>query len=165
MKYALVAVCCTLGAPSISLAIDSPLVVSGAQTDVDVIKWEWSAVEGAIEYELTVDGVVAGNTESLQWISEGLWVGDHSLTVKAIDETGERSQQSPTVKIYLQQDAVNLNSQESVEGLSGDVRSEEVDDGLIDPRSYEYPEVSDKAGYELVFSDEFKGDALSLIHI
>ena len=160
IKYVLIAVCCTLGTPSISLAIDSPLLVSGAQTNVDVIQWEWSAVEGAVEYELTVDGVVAGNTESLQWVSEGLWVGDHSLTVKAIDETGERSEQSLTAKIYLQQDAIDLNSQVSVEEPSGGVRSEE-DDGLIDPSSYEYPEVSDKAGYELVFSDEFNGDALN----
>lgn len=32
---------------------------------------------------------------------------------------------------------------------------------LIDPASYEYPEVSQHSGYELVFSDEFNGTALN----
>ena len=34
-------------------------------------------------------------------------------------------------------------------------------ESLIDPASYEYPEASQKSGYELVFSDEFNGTALN----
>ena len=34
-------------------------------------------------------------------------------------------------------------------------------ESLIDPASYDYPEVSQNSGYELVFSDEFNGTALN----
>ena len=138
------------------------------------VQWSWSSQSGAVEYEVTVDGAVAGTTGSTQFVSRDLWRGTHSLTVKAIDSSGNKSDQSDTLKIQ-----VTGSGSGSVEGSSGDV--EEVIqvvappppqsgggdenaanvENLIDPASYDYSEVSNKAGYELVFSDEFNGTALN----
>lgn len=128
------------------------------------VKWEWNAVSNASQYEVTVDGAFAGTTGGLEFTSNNLWVGEHSMTVKAVDSNGRKSEQSNTVKI-------NVNGQSGGAVAStasappppqrqSDPNAASVQ-SLIDPASYNYPEVNQKQGYELVFSDEFNGNALN----
>ena len=138
------------------------------------VRWQWNAVAGAIEYEVTIDGNVTGTTPETEWLSDDLWTGEHSLTVKAIDATGNRTVQSETLKFI-----VTGNGSDSIGGASqvaalessdqtapppvssgGDQNAANVE-SLIDPASYNYSEVLNKNGYELVFSDEFNGTALN----
>lgn len=146
----------------------APQNPAGSETGNGGVQWSWSAVSGAVRYEVTVDGAYAGETSELQFSSSNLWVGEHSMTVKAIDSNGSRSEQSATVKVNVTgtasaaaSDAVDSSS----EGLApapvqGDQDAANVQ-SLIDPASWNYPEVSQKEGYELVFSDEFNGTALN----
>lgn len=145
--------------PAMALAIDSPTDVRGTPTDAGTVTWEWSPVEGATEYKVTVDGGFAGTTPSLQWSSDDLWVGSHSMTVIAVDASGQDSVQSQTAKVVTQAGAASVPVQAAAASLSTNRAMD--DNGLIDPRSYDYPEVYEKAGYELVFSDEFNSDALN----
>lgn len=147
----------------------APQSPRGSETGNGGIKWEWNAVSGASRYEVTVDGSVAGETAELQYSSSNLWVGEHSMTVKAIDASGNKTVQSATVKVNVtsagDSSSVALNDVSSVAGLAaapaqGDQNAASVQ-SLIDPASYNYPEVSQKSGYELVFSDEFNGTALN----
>ena len=132
------------------------------------VQWSWSSQSGAVSYEVTVDGAVAGTTDSTQWISRDLWRGTHSLTVKAVDASGNKSVQSETIKIQVSGGgtvaAVPTNNQVVAppppQSNGGDESAANVQN-LIDPASYNYSEVSNKAGYELVFSDEFNGTALN----
>ena len=148
------------------------------------VLWQWSSYPGAVEYEATVDGKVVGKTAGTQWTSRGLWSGEHSLTVRAILSNSSKTSQSDTLKIW-----VSGNASGSVPGApnavappppvvektdvvaqpappppvttgGGDENAADVQ-SLIDPASYNYPEVTAKAGYELVFSDEFNGTALN----
>ncbi|MFK7995920.1 MAG: family 16 glycosylhydrolase [Granulosicoccus sp.] len=142
------------------------------------VRWTWNAVSGAVNYEVTVDGKVAGSTGSTEWVSKDLWTGSHSLTVKAENSSGQKTEQSDTLKIR-----VTGNGSGSVGGSSpavddqpsnepvassppppqdngGDPNAADVK-SLIDPASYNYSEVSNKSGYELVFSDEFNGNAVN----
>ena len=158
--------------PGIVFAIDSPTDLQGTQSAAESIAWQWNESEGAIEYDVTVDGEFAGSTSETSWISDGLWVGNHSLTVMAVDESGQRSEQSETAKVTVLEIDASLSDGDSdgdsaVELTTADATlppppvSDEDDDGLIDPSSYNYPEVTGKSGYELVFSDEFDGDSLN----
>ncbi len=145
--------------PVMANAIDTPSNVRGTVTAPGTVNWEWSAVEGAREYRVTVNGSFAGTTPSLEWNSTDLWVGDHSMTVAALDESGQNSSQSQTVIVVIQAEAVSETSQSNA-AAAPNTRAED-DTGLIDPSSYDYPEVREKAGYELVFSDEFNADSLN----
>lgn len=141
------------------------------------VQWQWNAVSGAVEYEVTVDGVVVGSTSSTQWVSEDLWKGTHSLTVKAVDSSGNKTEQSETLKIDVTGNGSGSTSESSPiaqndvptsagsapppqQSSGGDENAANVK-SLIDPASYDYSEVSNKSGYELVFSDEFNGTALN----
>ena len=138
------------------------------------VRWTWNAVDGAVEYEVTVDGIVVGTTPGTEWVSNELWVGTHSFTVKAINGEGNRTEQSETLKIEVtgngsgsiggSQELVQLenNSQSAPppQNTGGDGNAASVE-SLIDPASYNYSEVFSKEGYDLVFSDEFNGTALN----
>ena len=158
---------------SASSSFQAPQSPRGSETGNGGVKWEWNAVSGASRYEVTVDGAVAGETASLNYSSSNLWVGEHSMTVKAIDSNGRKSAQSATTKVNVTGQASStstaqadpVSSNVSSQGLAaapvqGDQDAASVQ-SLIDPASYSYPEVSQKAGYELVFSDEFNGTALN----
>ncbi len=140
------------------------------------VKWQWNAMPDAVQYEVTVDGQVAGNTGSLEWISRNLFTGEHSLTVKAIDSSGAKSVQSETLKFRVTGNGSGSASGAgaspppaqngvvqgaSVQPTSSGDRNAASVQSLIDPASYNYSEVSNKAGYELVFSDEFNGTSLN----
>jgi len=71
------------------------------------VQWNWNAVSGAAQYEVTVDGKVAGRTPSTQWMSESLWAGEHSLTVRAVNGAGAKSQQSDTLNELVFSDEFN----------------------------------------------------------
>lgn len=137
------------------------------------VQWQWDAVSGAVEYEVTIDGLLAGNTSSTEWVSDDLWTGTHSLTVKAIDDSGSKTEQSETLRFEVTGNgsgsattsnpvAENQSSPAPppAQNEGGDPDAANVQ-SLIDPASYDYSEVSNKSGYELVFSDEFNGTALN----
>ncbi|WP_157736281.1 glycoside hydrolase family 16 protein [Granulosicoccus antarcticus] len=133
------------------------------------IVWSWGSVEGASTYEVTVDGAYAGETSELLYTSSNLWVGEHSLTVKAVDANGLKSVQSETFKANVttlgngrSSSGVLLSDSTAPppEQIVGDESASSVQ-SLIDPASYNYSETSQKSGYELVFSDEFNGTALN----
>lgn len=147
---------------SLALAIEAPSDLRGTETDSGTVKWEWNASEDASEYQVTVDGAYVGTTDSLAWVSEGLWIGSHSMTLKAVDESGDISEQSETLKVSVEQQVEN-KSTDTTPVVDGDaaVFVDGDDTGLIDPSSYNYSEVSEKSNYELVFSDEFNGAALN----
>lgn len=138
----------------------------GTQLNNHSVKWEWNSVSGAQNYEITVDGQFAGTTTDNHYNSEGLWIGEHSMTVKAVSSSGERSPQSVTAKINLTDSApANATNTENRDPVApppsaGDANAATVQ-SMIDPASYDYPEVFQKAGFELVFSDEFNGNALN----
>jgi len=134
------------------------------------VTWEWDAVSGASNYEITVDGGVVGTTGDTRYTSENLWAGEHSMTVKAIDGSGSRSEQSATAKVNVTGSASSSTSVAAVSDTvsaappppssGGDANAANVR-SMIDPTSYSYDEVNQKSGYELVFSDEFNGTALN----
>ncbi|MFK8084118.1 MAG: family 16 glycosylhydrolase [Granulosicoccus sp.] len=149
---------CLAFLPGLALSVTTPGNLSGVETESGTVEWEWEATDDADEYQVTVDGAHVGSTDSTRWVSEGLWAGTHSLTVKAVDDSGVFSERSDTLKIeVLNEEDVKINDVQAA--LPTPASSD--DDGLIDPESFAYPEVTDKSGYELVFSDEFNADALN----
>ena len=154
------------------LAVDTPTDLQGTQSDASTIVWQWGDIEDAVAYDVTVDGHFVGTTSETNWTSDGLWRGDHSLTVIAVDESGQRSEQSDTLKMAVSEAPLNVvdndiagsdiaDSERVVEIAQPAPPNNPDDAGLIDPSSYNYPEVTGKSGYELVFSDEFNGNSLN----
>lgn len=157
--YALV---CALSVPLVGLAIEAPLNPRAAQIQGSTIDWTWNSVGGADRYEVTVDGSFAGTTTNLTWKSEGLWIGDHSMTVKAVSGNGQVSEQSLTSKVQVTgSSSVSTVDTSANSTAPAPPPSSGNDNGLIDPRSYDFPEVYADSNYELVFSDEFNGSALN----
>lgn len=153
--------------------------LSANEFDGRDVRWEWNAASGAVEYEVTVDGIVVGTTGNTFWVSDDLWTGTHSFTVKAISSSGSRTEQSDTLKIQVTGNASGSagsnggSSSDQVADFSpppvqndnpsnsgGDPNAANVQ-SMIDPASYNYPETTNKEGYELAFSDEFNGTALN----
>lgn len=147
-------------------AFTAPANPSGSDNGNGGVTWTWDSVSGATGYQVTVDGAYAGETGEQTYTSNNLWVGEHSMTVKAVDGSGNLSVQSDTVKVNVTSQATSVASiSSSTNGAApppsqGDANAASVE-SLIDPASYGYPEVSQKSGYELVFSDEFNGTALN----
>ncbi len=166
------------GQPSTSAAAAAPVLSNassgfgapsnprGTEGSNRSVKWEWDAVSGASNYEVTVDGNFAGTTGDTSYTSNGLWVGEHSMTVKAVNGSGSKSVQSATVKVNVTGNASSGSSTPAASvappppSSSGDANAANVRN-FIDPASYNYPEVNQKSGYELTFSDEFNGTALN----
>lgn len=144
----------------------------GAEVAYGTVKWEWDWVSGAAQYEVKVDGKVAALVSDTSYFSRDLWVGDHSLTVKSITADGIRSGMSATAKIkttssgsgatsYIVGQGSPSTSTTTVTPAASPAPVQQdapvADTGLIDPASWGYPEVYQKDGYELAFSDEFNG--------
>jgi len=68
-------------------------------------------VPGADNYEVTVNGRFVGITRETRFTSHNLWIGDHSLTVKAIDRNWRYSSQSDTAKVYVSGNDSNTGNQ------------------------------------------------------
>ena len=165
-------------APSLTFAIDKPRNLQGTEIAQSMVKWEWDPVPGAVHYEITVDGKVVGTTADTQIVSHNLWSGDHSLTVKAIGADQQSSSASLTAKLgvsnsydaaaasrsYLvDPDAVGTETNNSGQNtpLLLPATSSANDQSLVDPASWSIPDVFNKSGYDLVFSDEFNGSSVN----
>ena len=159
-------------APAPVVELLQPADARGTVLGAGTVKWEWETVAGANSYDVTVDGGYAGSTGDNSFTSYGLWEGNHSMTVVATSSQGSVSQRSSSVKIWVNagsnQVAQESPAVETVADVSvvappppaGDPDAADVQ-SMIDPASYNYDEVYQKSGYELVFSDEFDGTALN----
>jgi len=146
--------------------------LSGTEIAAGTVEWQWEWLPQAAQYEVTVDGVWAGVTDSTSFISNNLWVGDHSLSVKSISADGRYSHSSDTLKFFVTGQAGGSASAQPAPPPPAPVaetqqaaqqpaqRSNEPDTGMIDPSSWQMPGI-DRDGYDLVFSDEFDGNELS----
>jgi len=140
----------------------------GSESSSRSVRWEWNAVASAAKYDVTVDGAYAGTTGDTSFTSDNLWVGEHSMTVKAIDASGTYSEQSATAKVNVTGNVTGNGSSDSSAAAQapapappqGDANAASVQN-MIDPASYNYPEIYEKSGFELAFSDEFNGNALN----
>lgn len=133
------------------------------------VQWQWDWTPGASNYEVTVDGANAGTTSDTQFFSQNLWAGEHSMTVRAINDAGQYSEPTSTIKIIVSQNfnadsaappPPQNNAVDNTPALSTAVVAS-TDTGQIDPASYGYGEVYEKDGYELAFSDEFNNSNLN----
>ena len=141
----------------------APANPSGSENGNGGVVWIWDGVASASSYQVTVDGAIAGDTSEPTFTSSNHWVGEHSMTVKAVDGSGNVSVQSATAKANvtsLATAAAAIGDGAAPPPSQGDANASGVE-SLIDPASYGYPEVSQKSGFELVFSDEFNGTALN----
>jgi len=148
----------------------TPQNTRGAEVRPRTVLWQWDAVAEANKYEVTVDGIYAGETRNTRWESGNLWRGDHSMTVKAVRRNGQKSEQSATVKLVVTGQASGGGTEDPAPAPpppapdggnnGGDPDAENVQ-AFIDPASYGYSEVNNKPGYKLVFSDEFNGTGLN----
>ena len=68
-----------------AFAIDTPPNPRGLAVGDSSIRWEWNWVPGVVQDEVTVDGQLVGLTPDPRYVSEGLWTGEHSMRVRAID--------------------------------------------------------------------------------
>ncbi len=157
----------------------APADPRGTQVGMGSVKWEWSRVNGAVSYEVTVDGKVVMNTGGTDFTSNNLWAGEHSMTVRAKDGNNNFSGRSATAKIDVPswfdwndpaRSYVTGSAQPTVladSGNSGNAATpappppEPVNDnGLIDPVTWTKPGL--KGGeWQLTFSDEFDGYSLN----
>lgn len=152
--------------------LSAPSDVSGTVISAGSVSWGWSSVLSATEYEITVDGMYSGTTQDTNYIMDGFWEGDHSMTVVAVGENGEKSAQSLTVKLWVGagslpvvQAKLELETNSTVDNvapplLAGNQLDSNIQ-SMVDPASFYYGEVYNKEGYELVFSDEFEGNTLN----
>lgn len=151
---------------SVSSGWGAPSNPRGTQTGSGTVRWEWNSVNGATNYEVTVDGAQYHITSNTSFTSENLWVGEHSMHVKAIDNNWRYSEQSATAKVNVVDQSVtpiqiDVVQNDPVEQQNNNAPPPGNDNGLIDPQSWNKSEVYQKAGYELVFSDEFDGYSLN----
>jgi len=138
-----------------------------------VIKWEWAAVASASNYDVHIDGVYAATVSETHLTSYDLWEGEHSFSVASVDAVGNISPRSATVKVWLNNGTEAAREEEPTvvedtpappppppSTAAGDPNAANVR-SMIDPASSNYPEVFQKDGYELSFSDEFEGTAIN----
>ena len=144
---------------------DSAGLAIGHQTGVDQVTWSMTGFEANTKFEITVDGQNKGVVDGPQYVSNGMWAGDHSFSLIAIYPDGRRSAQSKTLKISVRGDwAPGMNVESYVVGGSSGpteasppapvTKNPGDDNGLIDPLTYSKPGIN-KDGYTLAFSDEF----------
>ena len=151
-----------------AFAIDTPPNPRGLAVGNSSIRWEWNWVPGVVQYEVTVGGQLVGLTPDPRDVSEGLWTGEHSMRVRAIDGDWQYSEQSITAKFNVTDQVgagVNQNDQGGNQPLANNDNDAspppQNDNGLVDPQSWTEPEAYQKDGYELVFSDEFNAGSLN----
>jgi len=143
----------------------APTGPRGSQVGNGSVQWEWDAVAGAGNYEVTVDGTSYHITSDTRFTSNNLWNGEHSMSVKAIDSGWRYSEQSATVKVNVTEQGGNNTNNNVVANNTpsnngGNPNPPANDNGRIDPQSWSTPGAS-RDGYELVFSDEFNGNSLN----
>lgn len=143
-----------LFAAGAAFAIDPPTNPRAVIQSATQVQWEWDWTPGATKYEVTIDGAYAGSTPDTKFFSQNLWAGEHSMTVKAINDAGKYSESSATEQIIVKTNFNDTNS-------SAPPPIQNDNDQPIDPASYSYSEATQKPGYELTFSDEFNASNLN----
>lgn len=136
------------------------------EVEQSTVQWKWDWTPGAAKYDVTVDGAYAGTTSDTQYFSQNLWAGEHSMTVRAINDAGQYSEPTSTVKINVQ---ANFSGSTSVAppppqndaAVTNVAPAPSSDNGPIDPASYNYSDAIQKPGYQLTFSDEFNASNLN----
>ncbi len=93
--------------------LSAPTNVSGTETESQTATWTWSAVPSATKYEVTVDGSAVDITSELQYTSRNLWKGEHSLSVKALNDANQISAQSETFKLIITGNASQASTAQS----------------------------------------------------
>jgi len=148
-----------------SSSVSVPSNLRAEEIAQSTVQWQWDWLPGVANYEVTVDGAVAGTTPDTQFSSQNLWPGEHSLTVKAISNDGQVSQASDTLKITVQSSFSGATAVAPPPPQNDPVAvappAPADDNGPIDPASYNYSEIYEKPGYELSFSDEFNNSTLN----
>lgn len=146
-------------------SISTPTNPSGTQVSDGTVQWSWDWTAGASKYDVTVDGAFAGSTTDTQFFSQNLWNGEHSMTVKAVNDAGQISEQSITAKVNV---TANFDGTASIAPpppqptqASAAQPAPSSDNGPIDPATYNYPEATSKPGYQLTFSDEFNASSIN----
>ncbi|MEE9332985.1 MAG: glycoside hydrolase family 16 protein [Granulosicoccaceae bacterium] len=152
-----------------SAGFGAPSNPRGTQTSNGSVQWEWNAVSGASNYEVAIDGAQYHTTSETRFTSNNLWSGEHSMSVKAINNNWQYSAQSSTVKVNVSENGGNQSNHQQPAGTNNNNNPNPSNDsnnpppqdnGLVDPQSWTISEAS-REGYELVFSDEFNGGALN----
>lgn len=150
---------------SSSANVAIPANLSAREVEQSTVQWQWDWTPGAVNYEVTIDGASVGTTNDTQYYSQNLWAGEHSLTVRAINDAGQYSESSETLKTNV---SANFNSAAAAppppaqnDPVANNNPVPSTDTGRIDPASYNYSEVYEKEGYELSFSDEFNNSNLN----
>lgn len=155
-----------------SAFLPAPSNASGTVISAGSVSWGWSSVPSATGYQITVDGIYRDTTQDTNYIIDGLWEGDHSMTVVAVGANGDKSAPSLTLKIWVGtgnlpvvQDKLELVTSSKETSLAppppAGNQLDSSSQSMVDPASFDYGEVYNKEGYELVFSDEFEGDSLN----
>ena len=142
--------------PSIATAIDSPTNVSNRVDSATKIVWFWDWVNGATQYEITHNGNYIGLTPNPWYAMDNLAAGEHTLSIKSVDQNGRYS--SPAISTI--NNASSRAAASEPEAAPNISPAAGQGTGPIDPASYDYPEVFEKEGYELSFSDEFNNNTL-----
>ena len=166
-----------------ALPANVPVDVRGTEVGQGTVRWEWAWVPGAAQYEVTVDGLWAGVTSDTSFFSRDLWAGEHSVSVKSISN-GNYSQRSHTAKITVSSAYNPANANRSyldgIEQPPQQIATATIappapqqqaqqqtqaqdfgpDNGLVDPQTRANPDAQ-KDGFQLVFSDEFNGQAIN----
>jgi len=131
-----------------------PTNIRGTRVGDQEARWEWRTVSGATGYQIYLDGASAGVTQDDNFYAANLSTGNHTVKVAAIDSVGKHSDQSVGATV-----SIEGKFADSGNGVAPPPPSD--DNGLIDPASWNYSEVSQKPGYRLVFSDEFNTNTLN----
>ena len=156
------------GGPSGSSGPGAP---SGTQVGDGAVRWQWPAASDAILYEVTVNGQVEQITAGLDFTSQNLWAGEHSMSFRAIDRTLSYSARSPTAVISVP-NGFDPNNPATTGGSSVTFNDAPApaptpvvaapappppapaeDNGMIDPQTWTKPGLPSQ--WELTFSDEF----------
>ena len=144
--------------------------VRGQVTGAGTIQWEWDWPSNAVRFDVIVDYINVGQLTTNNYLSENLGEGDHSIIVKAIDANWNYFWESELVTVNLSNSsnggttstpANPQNDDPNPIGSRTNPEPADNDRGKIDPSSWSYPEVYQKPGYELSFSDEFDNSVLS----
>ena len=156
--------------PAISFAIDFPANLRGTVKSQSEIYWEWDWVPGVDQYEVTVDGNVVGFTRDPRYTSSGLWAGEHSLSVKAIDKNWSYSWPAPTIKVntanaqannsqtVFSDAPANTGNSNSASAIPQNLRGTQTGQGTV---RWDWDAAAGAAKYEVTVDGQYAGETNS----
>ncbi len=92
-----------------ALAIDTPPNPRGT-VNGSTVTWEWNWVPGVDQYEVTIDGQIMPLVRDPRFVSNNLWVGEHSMRVRAISASWDYSAPTNTVQVIVGADSAPQNN-------------------------------------------------------